>query len=105
MATTTLLYFASPISKQIHSPPTPRKPIIPQKTRPLTTNLSSPGLIWNPKPVAGIVGSFLALALAGSASASELPPLLLGTSLPLNEPANALSLPTWAIHVSSVVEW
>ncbi|CAA2961385.1 uncharacterized protein LOC111392849 [Olea europaea var. sylvestris] len=22
-----------------------------------------------------------------------------------NEPANALSLPTWAIHVSSVVEW
>ncbi|KAK8266594.1 hypothetical protein V6Z12_D12G256400 [Gossypium hirsutum] len=52
----------------------------------------------------GIVGSALALALAGSASASELP-LLLGTSLPLSEPANALSLPTWAIHVSSVVEW
>lgn len=23
----------------------------------------------------------------------------------LNEPSNALSLPTWAVHVSSVVEW
>lgn len=23
----------------------------------------------------------------------------------LEEPANALSLPTWAIHVSSVIEW
>ncbi|XP_068317065.1 uncharacterized protein [Pyrus communis] len=37
------------------------------------------------------------LTLVQPASASEL--------LPLNEPSNALSLPTWAIHVSSVVEW
>ncbi|XVF52749.1 hypothetical protein PTKIN_Ptkin05aG0043600 [Pterospermum kingtungense] len=105
MATTTLLYFTSAISKQNLSPATPRKPIIPQKTRPPITKLSTPCLIWNPKPVVCVVGSFLALALAGSASATELPPLLLGPSLPLNEPANALSLPTWAIHVSSVVEW
>ncbi|KAL9167355.1 hypothetical protein ABFS82_05G091700 [Erythranthe guttata] len=27
------------------------------------------------------------------------------SSLFLNEPSNALSLPTWAVHVSSVVEW
>jgi hypothetical protein len=25
--------------------------------------------------------------------------------LELQEPSNALSLPTWAVHVSSVVEW
>ncbi|KAL5828139.1 hypothetical protein ACOSQ4_019936 [Xanthoceras sorbifolium] len=37
------------------------------------------------------------------ASAAELP--LLASSFQLTEPANALSLPTWAIHVSSVVEW
>ncbi|XWS49835.1 hypothetical protein CRYUN_Cryun12cG0037100 [Craigia yunnanensis] len=105
MATTTLLYFPRPISKRTHSTPTPHKHVILQNPRPLTRKLSTRGLIWNPKPVFGILGSFTSLALAGSASASELPPLLLGTSLPLNEPANALSLPTWAIHVSSVVEW
>lgn len=27
------------------------------------------------------------------------------STTPATEPANALSLPTWAIHVSSVVEW
>ena len=47
---------------------------------------------------------------ASSASASSLSYLL--ASLPASifdpphpEPANALSLPTWAIHVSSVAEW
>ncbi|KAJ0025746.1 hypothetical protein Pint_07072 [Pistacia integerrima] len=39
----------------------------------------------------------------GPASAAELP--LLASSLQLSEPSNALSLPTWAVHVSSVVEW
>lgn len=34
-----------------------------------------------------------------SAAATELP------LLQIMEPSNALSLPTWAIHVSSVVEW
>ncbi|XVF50498.1 hypothetical protein PTKIN_Ptkin04bG0105800 [Pterospermum kingtungense] len=36
MMTTTLLCFTSPISKQPFSPPSPHKPIIPQKARPLT---------------------------------------------------------------------
>ncbi|PWA43055.1 hypothetical protein CTI12_AA539560 [Artemisia annua] len=40
----------------------------------------------------------------GSADALELP-LLVGSALELVEPTNALSLPTWAIHVSSVAEW
>ncbi|XP_039056391.1 ycf49-like protein [Hibiscus syriacus] len=105
MANVAVLCTPKPIFKQIHTIPTLRHPEIPQKTRPRTRKLSTEGLILNPKPTIGIVGSALALALAASASASELPPLLLGTSLQLSEPANALSLPTWAIHVSSVVEW
>jgi hypothetical protein len=40
-----------------------------------------------------------AVAVAGAAAAS--PPALAA----LSEPANALSLPTWAVHVSSVAEW
>ncbi|KAM7257699.1 hypothetical protein ACFE04_013440 [Oxalis oulophora] len=58
---------------------------------------------------AGLLGSAcLALSLVGPASAApQLPLILLAESLPLQlaEPSNALSLPTWAIHVSSVVEW
>ncbi|WCJ26076.1 Ycf49-like protein [Euphorbia peplus] len=50
--------------------------------------------------VAGIFGAGLALTVVGPASAASLPLLS-----QLSEPANALSLPTWAIHVSSVVEW
>ncbi|XP_057976999.1 uncharacterized protein LOC131164069 isoform X2 [Malania oleifera] len=53
--------------------------------------------------MAALVGVGVALNLVGSASAVELP--MLDSSLLLNEPPNALSLPTWAIHVSSVVEW
>lgn len=56
--------------------------------------------------ISSIVGTGIVLSLvtsfaSGEASAAEIP--LLG--LQLNEPDNALSLPTWAIHVSSVVEW
>ncbi|XVE57777.1 hypothetical protein DITRI_Ditri04bG0116900 [Diplodiscus trichospermus] len=105
MANATLFCSLKPIFKQANSTPALHKPGIRQKTRPVTRELLTCGLIWNQKPIVGIVGSVLALALADSATASELPPLLLGTSLPINEPANALSLPTWAIHVSSVIEW
>ncbi|KAL1556791.1 ycf49-like protein [Salvia divinorum] len=37
------------------------------------------------------------MSLSGPSSAAEFPIL--------TEPSNALSLPTWAVHVSSVVEW
>ncbi|XP_050226668.1 uncharacterized protein LOC126676494 [Mercurialis annua] len=47
-----------------------------------------------------LLGAGLALTAVAPASAAVLP--FLGQ---LNEPSNALSLPTWAIHVSSVVEW
>ncbi|GAA0154921.1 hypothetical protein LIER_37995 [Lithospermum erythrorhizon] len=65
--------------------------------------------IFDPKctnvTLLGAVGVALASTLleANPSCASELP--LLASSLLLNEPSNALSLPTWAIHVSSVVEW
>ncbi|CAI0413992.1 unnamed protein product [Linum tenue] len=50
--------------------------------------------------VAGLVGAGLVLTVIEPAFAVNLP--LVGE---LSEPANALSLPTWAVHVSSVVEW
>ncbi|XP_058215391.1 uncharacterized protein LOC131326576 isoform X2 [Rhododendron vialii] len=59
--------------------------------------------------MAALLGAgFFAIAFVGpaSAAAADLPLLLGSSSLQLlNEPSNALSLPTWAIHVSSVVEW
>ncbi|KAF8380410.1 hypothetical protein HHK36_027896 [Tetracentron sinense] len=61
----------------------------------------------NHRAMAALVGAGLTLTLTltfcGAASAADIP--LWGSSLQLNEPQNALSLPTWAIHVSSVVEW
>ncbi|XP_031274880.1 uncharacterized protein LOC116133307 [Pistacia vera] len=65
----------------------------------------SPLILDNEKAVIGLVGAALALTVVGvgPASAAELP--LLASSLQLSEPSNALSLPTWAVHVSSVVEW
>jgi hypothetical protein len=46
-------------------------------------------------------GMGLAAAAAVAAAAAASPPALAA----LSEPANALSLPTWAVHVSSVAEW
>ncbi|KAH0641434.1 hypothetical protein KY285_034380 [Solanum tuberosum] len=42
--------------------------------------------------------------MVGSASGSELG-LMDSSSFQFNEPSNALSLHTWASHVSTVVEW
>ncbi|OMO80960.1 hypothetical protein COLO4_23837 [Corchorus olitorius] len=105
MASMALLCSPTPIVKPTYSAPILHKPEIPPKTRQLTDKVSTRRLIWNQGTVLGLVGSGLVLALVDPASASALPPLFLGSSLQLSEPANALSLPTWAIHVSSVVEW
>ncbi|XP_073012392.1 uncharacterized protein [Typha latifolia] len=57
------------------------------------------------KPAALLVtGAGFALASAASANAISLDASMLPLALAL-EPSNALSLPTWVIHVSSVVEW
>lgn len=55
------------------------------------------------KWVPALLGAGVALALVGPTAAAEL--TLLGSSVQFHEPPNALSLPTWAVHVSSVVEW
>lgn len=68
-----------------------------QPTKPV-----SYGIVWNPNTVVALFGAGLTLTLAGPASAADLP---LFSSLQFSEPSNALSLPTWAVHVSSVVEW
>ncbi|XP_043708052.1 uncharacterized protein LOC122657415 [Telopea speciosissima] len=60
-------------------------------------------VLRNQRALAALIGVGFALTLGGSASAAEFP--LWGSTLRLSEPDNALSLPTWAIHVSSVVEW
>ncbi|CAN1174510.1 Ycf49-like protein [Linum perenne] len=74
-------------------PPSSRTPTF-LRTRPLAAVNSTKC------DVAGLVGAGLFLTVIGPASAVSLP--LVGE---LAEPANALSLPTWAVHVSSVVEW
>lgn len=97
MAMNSLLYLPKP-----HFPLTfrthPKAQILPSKS------LSQYGILHDPKTMAGLLGAGLTLTLTlmGPASATELP---FSDPSQLSEPANALSLPTWAIHVSSVVEW
>ncbi|KAJ4850175.1 ATP-dependent zinc metalloprotease FTSH 11, chloroplastic/mitochondrial [Turnera subulata] len=96
------------------------KPIFPpnsRQSRTQTRSLDSPrvktiaSLQPRPrtrKPISlgdvGLLGAGLALTFVAPASAAAA-----AAGLPLleqlSEPANALSLPTWAIHVSSVIEW
>ncbi|KAL5708572.1 hypothetical protein ACHQM5_019355 [Ranunculus cassubicifolius] len=84
----------SPIRKRRNSTISP-KPIsaihLPPSSNTITSNITS--ILRS-----GAVFTFVALLSNGDACANEIP--LLGF-----EPDNALSLPTWAIHVSSVVEW
>ncbi|KAK1384877.1 hypothetical protein POM88_022612 [Heracleum sosnowskyi] len=79
------------------------KPLTPIKPTPTHCTLPSHKthfpIIFNIKnaKAAALIGTGLAItALVSPATAVE---------LTLTEPTNALSLPTWAIHVSSVAEW
>ncbi|XP_075640803.1 uncharacterized protein LOC142612587 isoform X1 [Castanea sativa] len=112
MAITTLFYppkfsFPHRPTRQVSSSTPHSKTQTQVQTR--TRNSINHGTIQNPKTTmaAALLGAGLTLTLVGPTSAAELPSLLLlgSTSLQLSEPTNALSLPTWAIHVSSVVEW
>ncbi|KAF5957905.1 hypothetical protein HYC85_005130 [Camellia sinensis] len=66
-----------------------------------------PSFTNNKAMAASLLGAagFALTLVVEPASAAELPLMMGSSSLPLDEPPNALSLPTWAIHVSSVVEW
>ncbi|KAL5817708.1 hypothetical protein ACOSQ3_026086 [Xanthoceras sorbifolium] len=95
-ATTLLLNSPNPILAHTH-----RRSYSTQTLKPINKTKI---ITADPKEaVACLFGAGLALTLVPPASAAELP--LLASSFQLTEPANALSLPTWAIHVSSVVEW
>ncbi|CAI9288953.1 unnamed protein product [Lactuca saligna] len=106
----TLPFFPNPLS---FSPQNPQKPLNPKSCNPNThhakiaTNFPICKKLDNKKTMAALIGTGVALTtpllMGATAVAAELP--LLGSSLQLVEPSNALSLPTWAIHVSSVVEW
>ncbi|CAH8275671.1 unnamed protein product [Arabidopsis lyrata] len=84
---------------------------IPSQSRsssPLTTlnesGIRSRSLIHDPITLSGLIGTGL---MAGTfiTAGPDSTAMAAVDSLQLSEPANALSLPTWAIHVSSVVEW
>uniref|UniRef100_A0A0E0M3I5 Uncharacterized protein n=1 Tax=Oryza punctata TaxID=4537 RepID=A0A0E0M3I5_ORYPU len=55
-----------------------------------------------PPSAARLASGGVAFAAAAAAVAAASPPALAAL---VSEPANALSLPTWAVHVSSVAEW
>ncbi|RID78456.1 hypothetical protein BRARA_A01287 [Brassica rapa] len=71
---------------------------------PLTSQFRIPSLTHDPLSLSGLIGTGLVAAtfMAGGPDSTAMAAV---DSLQLSEPANALSLPTWAVHVSSVVEW
>uniref|UniRef100_A0A803QSH9 Ycf49-like protein n=1 Tax=Cannabis sativa TaxID=3483 RepID=A0A803QSH9_CANSA len=101
MAMNAFLFSLKPTLKALPSlsPPTTRSQLTPPP--PVQPRNTTYGFLQNPKAMVGLlgVGAGLTLTLMGPASAIEL------GSFQLSEPSNALSLPTWAVHVSSVVEW
>ncbi|KAG6486880.1 ycf49-like protein [Zingiber officinale] len=92
------------------SKPSSSPPCLPLPRRPSSPPPSSTLLLSGRGDRRGTVAVLLAggvAALAAAASAQALPvgsPAIDALSS-LQEPENALSLPTWAIHVSSVIEW
>ncbi|KAK6947675.1 hypothetical protein RJ641_001148 [Dillenia turbinata] len=79
------------------------------KSRTVFTRAKPPSLLSNThkflSPLASLLNStstLSALVCAGGLALNFTEPAV---ALQLNEPSNALSLPTWAVHVSSVVEW
>ncbi|CAF2079415.1 hypothetical protein Bca4012_090929 [Brassica carinata] len=65
--------------------------------------------VYVPKPhepicLSGLIGTGL-VAATFIAAGPDSTAMAAVDSLQLTEPANALSLPTWAVNVSSVVEW
>ncbi|KAI3522520.1 hypothetical protein L1887_00365 [Cichorium endivia] len=107
----TLLTSANPLS---FSPLNPQKTLNPQSCNPnlhhakITRSIPIHKKFPNKKTIAALIGTGVALTtplFLGAASAAAELPSVVGSSLQLVEPSNALSLPTWAIHVSSVVEW
>lgn len=112
MATVCSLQFPKPFglrnAKQTSStsfPHTHANPQNPSSKVGQSLTLETPGscVFSNSTAISALVGAGFALTLVGPAFAADLP--LVGSTMGLSEPVNALSLPTWAVHVSSVAEW
>lgn len=86
-----------------HHTPTPRQSLLPP--RPLSCLLPSPNVA--PFAAFGLLASTALAAPFASAAETHAASSLLDQVLALTalEPKNALSIPTWTIHVASVVEW
>ncbi|XP_010433985.1 PREDICTED: uncharacterized protein LOC104718024 [Camelina sativa] len=97
---TVLFCCAKPSSRPI--------PIKTSSSSPLATlnesRIRSRSLTHDPIALSGLIGAGL-VAAAFVAAGPDSSAMAAVDSLQLNEPANALSLPTWAVHFSSVVEW
>ncbi|GAB2209792.1 hypothetical protein Droror1_Dr00027017 [Drosera rotundifolia] len=93
---TRLLPLSSP---SLSSPPICRNPT---RCRSTSTRRSLTGLTIG----AGLVALTVMSCQCCPSAAAEVPVLeALEVSVRVGEPSNALSLPTWAVHVSSVAEW
>ncbi|MCD7464613.1 hypothetical protein HAX54_053089 [Datura stramonium] len=71
---------------------------------PSPINSNSSENLKNAATILGLSGLAFTTLMVGSASGSELA-IMGSSSFQFSEPSNALSLHTWASHVSSVVEW
>ncbi|XP_019252494.1 PREDICTED: uncharacterized protein LOC109231321 isoform X2 [Nicotiana attenuata] len=100
--------FSQPKRTQFSSQTAPSKFLLSLKQRSLLTvpsYSSSSQNLKNAVTILGVTGIALATLMVGPATATASELAIMGSSFQFNEPSNALSLPTWAIHVSSVVEW
>ncbi|MCD7446969.1 hypothetical protein HAX54_020747 [Datura stramonium] len=108
ISVTKLPFFPQPKRTQFTSQTTNSKFLLSAKQRSLFSapieSCSSQSL-KNAATILGVTGIALATLMVGPATASASEVAIMGSSFQFNEPSNALSLPTWAIHVSSVVEW
>ncbi|XP_019252493.1 PREDICTED: uncharacterized protein LOC109231321 isoform X1 [Nicotiana attenuata] len=99
--------FSQPKRTQFSSQTAPSKFLLSLKQRSLLTvpsYSSSSQNLKNAVTILGVTGIALATLMVGPATATASELAIMGSSFQFNEPSNALSLPTWAIHVSSVVE-
>nr|GMD98760.1 ycf49-like protein [Ipomoea batatas] len=105
MAVLTLLspskFLPSPKPKQTQLSSVPKSPnFISSVFHPIPIDFNNQKTVTTLLGVAGLA----LIAISGPASAAE-QAAMASSSVQFAEPANALSLPTWTIHVSSVVEW
>lgn len=77
----------------------------PPSPSPLVSQLRGRSLTHDPISLSGLVGTGLVAATFMAGGGPDSTAMAAVDALHLSEPANALSLPTWAVHVSSVVEW